>query len=92
MRSVLRSRQARACTREQSSGREQTEPLRTGRLLQNTEQSLKNNYRASGQRGASARADGEKDFSTQGIFDLLEIQRSFTLITKHFEDSRSAFL
>src|SRR5262249_40774076 len=41
--------------------------------------------------GVLAGADGEQDFLAERIFEFLELQRRFTLVTEHFEHGRTAF-
>ena len=40
---------------------------------------------------ASARADREQNFLPERIFELLELQRCFTLVAQHFEHGRAIF-
>jgi hypothetical protein len=43
------------------------------------------------ERRRSARADGQQDFLTEGILELLELQGRLTLVAENFEYCRTAF-
>jgi hypothetical protein len=42
--------------------------------------------------GWSARADRQENFLAERVFELLELQRRFALVAKHFEDGRTTLL
>ena len=44
-----------------------------------------------GSRRGLARADCQQDFLTEGILELLELQRRLAFIAQHFEHGRTAF-
>ena len=39
-----------------------------------------------------ARADRQQNFLAEGILELFELERRFTLVAQHFQDGRPAFL